>query len=187
MGLTVGQTTAMTALLAIGGLCGFAIGARLLSPGRHRYPADPYRLAGFAALAGLLAFAAVILAAPLELSALFAAGVFGIGLGAGLFAHCTLTAAMASAPRGQVGLTLGIWGAVQASAAGTAVAAGGLIRDGVGLLANAGHLGVTLATPATGYIAVYAIELALLFITLIAVGPLVRTAERYTPSTLQLS
>ena len=175
MGLSVGATTAMTALLAVGGLCGFGIGARLLGRG-----ADPYRLAGLAALAGLGAFAAVIFAAPLETQALFATGVFGIGLGAGLFAHCTLTAAMASAPRGHVGLTLGIWGAVQASAAGVAVAAGGLIRDGVALLAEAGRLGPTLETPATGYVAVYAIEIAFLFITLVAVGPLVRSAPSFS-------
>lgn len=180
MGLSVGATTAMTALLAIGGLSGFAIGARLLGRG-----ADPYRLSGFAALAGMAAFSAVIFAAPLELPALFALGVFGIGLGAGLFAHCTLTAAMASAPRGQVGLTLGIWGAVQASAAGTAVAAGGLLRDGIGMLADSGTLGRTLATPATGYVVVYAVELVLLFVTLVAVGPLVRSAPSYHSSNLQ--
>lgn len=180
MGLSVGATTAMTALLAIGGLGGFAIGARLLGRG-----ADPYRLAGFAAVAGLAAFSAVIFAAPLETPALFASGVFGIGAGAGLFAHCTLTAAMMSAPRGQVGLTLGIWGAVQASAAGGALAAGGFLRDGVAALADAGLMGRTLATPATGYVAVYAIELALLFATLVAVGPLVRSAPAFHPSTLQ--
>jgi BCD family chlorophyll transporter-like MFS transporter len=182
LGLSVGQTTVMTAILATGGLAGFAIGARLLGRG-----ADPYRLAGFSALAGLAAFAAVIFAAPLNTPALFASGVCGIGLGAGLFAHCTLTAAMASAPRGQVGLTLGIWGAVQASAAGTAVAAGGLLRDGIGLLADAGRLGPTLATPATGYVAVYTVELALLFATLVAIGPLVRATSSYSSQNLQLT
>ena len=180
LGLTVGATTAMTALLAAGGLGGFAIGARLLGRG-----ADPYRLAGFAAAAGLLAFSAVIFAAPLDTATLFASGVFGIGAGAGLFAHCTLTAAMASAPRGQVGLTLGIWGAVQASAAGVAVATGGLLRDGVGALADTGALGSVLATPATGYITVYALELVLLFATLVAVGPLVRAIAVPSSSTLQ--
>ena len=174
MGLPVGATTAMTALLALGGLGGFAIGARLLGRG-----ADPYRLAGLAAVAGLAAFAAVIMAAPLETQALFASGVFGIGLGAGLFAHCTLTAAMMSAPRGQVGLTLGIWGAVQASAAGGAVALGGLMRDGIGALAEAGHLGVVLVTPATGYVAVYATEIVVLFATLVAIGPLVRVQSGF--------
>ena len=177
MGLPVAATTAMTALLALGGLAGFATGARLL--GRD---ADPYRLAASAALAGLAAFAAVIFAAPFESRALFASGVFGIGLGAGLFAHCTLTAAMMSAPRGQVGLTLGIWGAVQASAAGSAVAIGGLLRDGVGILAESGRLGPTLVTPATGYVAVYATEIAVLFITLVAIGPLVRVSPAFDPT-----
>lgn len=169
LGLSVGTTTAMTAALAMGGLGGFAVGARLLGRG-----SDPYRLAGAAALVGLLAFSALIFAAPLDLAAFFAIGVVGIGLGAGLFAHCTLTAAMASAPAGKVGLVLGIWGAVQASAAGAAVASGGLLRDGIALMAEAGWLGSTLAVPATGYVAVYGIELGLLFATLVAVGPLVR-------------
>ena len=172
LGLGVGATTAMTAVLAVGGLIGFAIGARLLARG-----SDPYRLAAVAAVAGLCAFAAIIFAAPLDTTALFGSGVFGIGMGAGLFAHCTLTAAIMSAPRDQVGLTLGIWGAVQASAAGGAVAAGGLLRDGIDALAQSGAFGPTLVTQATGYVAVYAVELALLFATLVAIGPLVRAVR----------
>jgi len=167
--LTVGETTGMTALLAVGGVLGFALAAQRLGRG-----ADPYRLAGGGALAGLLAFTAVVFAAPFDSAELFALGVAAIGFGAGLFAHCTLTAAMATAPRGQVGLTLGIWGAVQASAAGGAVALSGLVRDGVSALADRGALGVTLVHPATGYVAVYSIEIALLFVTLVAIGPLVR-------------
>jgi len=169
--LPVGATTAMTAVLAVGGLLGFALAARVLRRG-----ADPYRLAAFGAVAGLAAFTLVIFAAPFESVGLFALGVAGIGFGAGLFAHCTLTAAMATAAHGQVGVTLGIWGAVQASAAGAAVAAGGLLRDGVGTLADAGTLGPVLANPATGYVAVYLVEVALLFGTLAAVGPLARWA-----------
>jgi BCD family chlorophyll transporter-like MFS transporter len=84
---------------------------------------------------------------------------------------------MAIAGRGQIGLALGIWGAVQASAAGVAVASGGLIRDGVASLASRQMLGATLADPATGYGAVYLIEIVLLFATLIAVGPLVGAAS----------
>ena len=167
--LPVAATTAMTAALAVGGLFGFALAAMVLRRGM-----DPYRLAGAGALAGLAAFAAVVFAAPLDSVPLFTTGVMGIGFGAGLFAHCTLTAAMAAAPRGQVGLTLGIWGAVQASAAGGAVAAGGLLRDAVAMLAEQGSLGPVLVNPATGYVAVYLVEVALLFGTLIAVGPLVR-------------
>ena len=172
LGLPVAATTAMTAVLAVGGLVGFAIGARLLGRG-----ASPYRLAGVGAMAGLAAFSAVIFAAPLATPALFASGVAGIGFGAGLFAHCTLTAAMQSAPRAQIGLVLGVWGAVQASAAGCAVAAGGFLRDGVAALAEQDLLGPTLNTPATGYLAVYVVEIALLFATLVAVGPLVGPAR----------
>ncbi len=177
--LAVGTTTMLSALLATGGLSGFGIAARLLGRG-----ADPYRLAATGALVGLAAFSAVIFAAPLESLALFACGVALIGFGAGLFAHCTLTAAMGTARPGQIGLALGVWGAVQASAAGSAVAAGGLIRDGVSILANNGMLGQALAGPATGYSVVYHIEIALLFATLIAIGPLVRRAvfdTRQTP------
>jgi len=167
--LPVGVTTAFTALLAVGGLIGFGVAAKLLGQGM-----DAYRLASIGALAGLAAFTSLIFAAPLQSTMMFAIGVSLIGLGAGLFAHCTLTAAMGMAGAGQIGLALGIWGAVQASAAGVAVAAGGLIRDGVSLLAMRGSLGAALIDPATGYGVVYTIEIALLFVTLVAAGPLVR-------------
>jgi BCD family chlorophyll transporter-like MFS transporter len=167
--LAVGTTTILSALLAFGGLSGFGVAARLLGQGT-----DAYRLAACGALTGLAAFSLVIFAAPLDSISLFALGTALIGFGAGLFAHCTLTAAMGTARGGQIGLALGIWGAVQASAAGTAVAAGGLIRDGVSVLATNGVLGEAMNNPATGYSVVYHIEIALLFATLIAIGPLVR-------------
>ena len=56
---------------------------------------------------------------------------------------------------------------------------GGLIRDGVGALAERGNLGPTLAVPATGYVTVYTIEIVLLFATLVAIGPLVRSRVRH--------
>ena len=167
--LPVGTTTLLSALLATGGLSGFGVAARWLGRG-----ADPYRLAALGALIGLAAFSFVVFAAPTESLVLFAIGTALIGFGAGLFGHCTLTAAMGTARPGQIGLALGVWGAVQASAAGSAVAAGGLIRDGVSLLAERGLLGQALASPATGYSVVYHIEIALLFATLVAIGPLVR-------------
>jgi BCD family chlorophyll transporter-like MFS transporter len=70
---------------------------------------------------------------------------------------------------------LGAWGAAQATAAGSSVAIGGLLRDGVGHLAQSGRLGEALATPAAGYSFVYHLEIGLLFVTLAALGPLVRT------------
>jgi BCD family chlorophyll transporter-like MFS transporter len=72
------------------------------------------------------------------------------------------------------GLVLGAWGAVQATCAGVAVALGGALRDVVSHAATAGWLGEALQSPATGYATVYHLELALLFATLIVLGPLVR-------------
>lgn len=172
LGLSVSQTTLLTALLAGGSLAGFALAARKLSSG-----GDPFRLAGFGAVAGLFAFPAVILADPLGSAHLFRAGTILIGFGGGLFSVAMLTAAMDLAPKGQSGLALGAWGAVQATAAGGAIAIGGAIRDIVGSLAEAGALGPALVSKATGYGAVYHIEIILLFATLIVVGPLVRRSE----------
>jgi BCD family chlorophyll transporter-like MFS transporter len=98
-----------------------------------------------------------------------------VGFGAGLFAHGTLTASMNMAEADATGLALGAWGSVQALAAGVAIAAGGLLSDTISAFAASGRLGPALAGPATGYTAVYLIELLLLFVTLAAIGPLVRS------------
>jgi BCD family chlorophyll transporter-like MFS transporter len=171
LGLAVAATTTLTAFLAGGTLIAFALAARRLARGDV-----PCRLAGFGALVGVAAFSAVIFAASLESAWLFRAGTALIGFGGGLFAVGTLTAAMAMDSRAH-GLALGAWGAVQASAAGIGIALGGAIRDGVGTLAGAGLLGPALTSPATGYSFVYHIEIALLFATLVAIGPLVRPAS----------
>src|SRR6056297_3761463 len=122
-------------------------------------------------LIGLPAFSAVIFAAPMNSPALFYAGATGIGLGGGLFAIATLTAAMTMPARGRAGrgLALGAWGAAQATAAGIAIFAGGTIRDAV----SATSLMETLG-PATGYSVVYHVEIAALFVTLAVLGPLVK-------------
>jgi BCD family chlorophyll transporter-like MFS transporter len=75
---------------------------------------------------------------------------------------------------GQTGLALGAWGAVQATAAGTSVALGGIICDTVGGIALGGGFGPEFVDPALGYSVVYHLEIALLFATLVAIGPLVR-------------
>lgn len=169
--LGVGATTALTALFAGGSLVAFALSARWLSRGE-----DPCRLTAFGALIGLVGFSLVIFADPMGSAAIFRTGVAIVGLGAGFFGVGTLTAAMTleEVAAGRSGLVLGAWGAVQATAAGCAIAAGGAIRDWVGHLATSGALGEALRSPATGYSVVYHIEIGLLFATLIAIGPLVR-------------
>ena len=171
LGLSVSSTTLLTAAWAIGALLGFASAAKWL--GRAT---DPYRIAGRGLLVGLMAFSAVIFAAPLNSTTLFFAGAFAIGLGGGLFSVATLTAAMTMPAKGIAGrgLALGAWGAAQATAAGLSTVIGGGLRDVIGSLALQGTFGEALATPATGYSVVYHIEIYLLFFTLIALGPLVR-------------
>ncbi len=179
LNLSVGQTTSLTALLAGGALLGFYLAARMLGHG-----GDACRLAAFGAVAGLPAFAAVTLAAPLGSPELFRAGTFLIGLGGGLFAVGGLTAAMSLARNGESGMALGAWGAVQATAMGGAIALGGVIRDAVTGLADAGALGPALTGALTGYGVVYVIEIILLFATLAVIGPLAGTIgagrARYT-------
>jgi BCD family chlorophyll transporter-like MFS transporter len=171
--LPVGATTALTAMMAGGALAAFGLAARALGRG-----SSPHRLAAWGVLAGLFAFSCVIFAEPLASPWLFRLGATCIGFGAGLFSVGTLTAAMNLETDGLNGLALGAWGAVQASCAGLAIAAGGAIRDLVSTLATQGALGSALASPATGYSFVYHLELYLLFATLIAIGPLVRSARR---------
>jgi BCD family chlorophyll transporter-like MFS transporter len=169
LGLSVAETTGLTAILAAGMLSAFLLSSRWLANGF-----DPIRLAGLGAVIGVFAFAAVILAAPFESALLFRAGTGLIGLGGGLFAVGTLISAMALAHGNASGLALGAWGAVQATAAGTAIALGGILRDVTTHLAESGSLGAALTGPATGYGIVYHAEIALLFATLVAIGPLVR-------------
>jgi BCD family chlorophyll transporter-like MFS transporter len=160
LSLSVSTTTMLTATLALGGLIGFAWASRVLGRG-----GDAYRMASWGAWVGLPAFMAVIASAPLASPVVFAVGIFLIGLGGGLFAHGTLTATMQMAPPEHVGLAMGAWGAVQATAAGVGMALGGLLRDGV----------ADLSTSVMGYSAVYALEIMLLALTLWAMAPLIRS------------
>lgn len=171
LGLSVSATTLLTALWALGALVGFGLAARWLKGDTH-----PHRMAARGILIGLGAFSAVIFAAPMNSTTLFFAGAAGIGLGGGLFAVATLTSAMALDTKGTAGkgLALGAWGAAQATAAGLAIFIGGALRDIVNAAATSGALGDALNSPATGYSVVYHIEIGLLFVTLIALGPLVR-------------
>ena len=168
LGMPVGATSLLTAFWALGALLAFGLAAR-----RLRVGADPLRVAAGGLLTGLLAFAAVVLADPLGSPNLFKLGALLIGFGGGLFSVGTLLAAMAL-ERTDNGLALGAWGAVQATAAGLAIAAGGALCDLIGNYAEQGLLGPALVSKVSGYLFVYHVELGLLFAALIAIGPLVR-------------
>ena len=168
LGLSVAVTTRLTAVLAFGGLIGFAVASKVLLDG-----ADPVRVAWWGTLIGLPAFALIVTSGPLGEPAMFVIGTGVAGLGAGLFGHGTLTATMRAAPREQVGLALGAWGAVQATAAGVSVALGGVIRDLI--LAMPGSDGFRPETP---YTPVFSLELVLLAAAVLAIALLKRKQAR---------
>ena len=170
LNLTVGVTTALTATLALGGLAGFAWASRVLSQGF-----DPFRMAIWGTFIGIPAFLLVIGSALTGATWMFVLGTLLIGFGAGIFGHGTLTATMNLAPKDQAGLALGAWGAVQASAAGVAVALGGIMRDLVAHVTNS----------VTGYLSVYALEVVLLLITMLAMVPLLRSRSPPKPVIFQ--
>ncbi|NCO86638.1 MAG: PucC family protein [Rhodobacterales bacterium] len=183
LGLSVSSTTLLTAMWAAGALVGLGLAARWLSGGT-----DPMRMGARGILFGIAAFAAVILSAPLQSPVLFFAGAAFIGLGGGLFAVSTLTAAMAVKVSGHAGrgLALGAWGAAQATGAGLSIFIGGTMRDLVNHAVGNGALGEALATPATGYSVVYHTEIGLLFIILIILGPLVRAKAMTSETSTKL-
>jgi BCD family chlorophyll transporter-like MFS transporter len=172
LSLSVSATTVLTAVMASGTLVGLYVASRKLADGT-----DPYKLAAMGALAGIGGVTAVVLAGPTSSLLLFCAGTLTIGFGNGWFGVGTLTASMGFAD-GRSGLVIGAWGAVQATAAGTGLVLGGVIRDVVATLAIRGDLGPGLVVPADGYSCVYLLEICFLFATLVAIGPLVRAGAR---------
>ena len=170
--LSVSATTVLTALLAGGSLLAFMIAGWKLKNGAH-----PTRIAAIGILVGIVAFSMVIFADPLHSAALFRFGTLLIGFGSGLFAVSTLIMAMTMVEEEHTGLSLGAWGAAQASAAGVGIALGGLLRDAISTVALSGALGEALNSPAVGYSVVYHLEIALLFVALAALGPLTSVAN----------
>ncbi|WP_454299071.1 light-harvesting complex assembly protein PucC [Rhodobacter capsulatus] len=168
--LTVGETTKLTALFALGTLAGFGTASRVLGNG-----ARPMPLAVLGALIGVPGFVAIILSSLISQGGiwLFLVGTFAVGLGIGLFGHATLTATMRTAPADRIGLALGAWGAVQATAAGVGVALAGVVRDG--LVALPGTFGSGVAGP---YNTVFAIEAVILIVAIAFAVPLVRRGGR---------
>ena len=167
LGMSVSETTRLTALFAFGTILGFAVAAKGLVSGF-----ETHRLGAAGGLIGVVAFTLVIFAQPLNLPIVFKVGTFLIGLGGGLFSVCMLTSAMELAETSDSGIALGAWGAVQATAAGLALAIGGAIKDSVEAIVSTGVLGQALDQTAIGYSVVYHIEILLLFITLAVLGPI---------------
>lgn len=168
LGMSIADTTKLTALFATGTLIGFGIASRLLSG--ETLPAN---LAMAGTSIGIPGFAAIIFASMGGGISSFLLGTFLVGLGAGLFSHATLTATMRSAPRERVGLALGAWGAAQATAAGIGVALAGIVRDIV-----VGLQGATGSAMETPYNTVFMIEVISLLAAIAVIWPMARRVSK---------
>ena len=168
LAMSVAATTKLTAVMALGGLLGFAIASHMLGRG-----GDPSRMSAIGVVIGVPAFIAIIGTSFTGNLAVFSAATLAVGLGAGLFGHGTLTATMRAAPRDQIGLALGAWGAVQATAAGIAVAIGGVTRDAIIAMSEEGRF-----VAADAYMPVFAAEAVLLLAAFIVLIPLIRRKTR---------
>lgn len=169
LGWTVGQTTSLTGIAAAGAIVAFLWAARMMERG-----SDAVRVAALGCFLGVMSFCAVIFASPLQSSSMFAGGAFLMGMGEGLFAVGTLSAAMGLRDATQHGIALGAWGAVFASSEGLSMFGAGVIRDWVVRGIADGRITGPMADPSVPYSVVYHIETLLLFATLVALGPLVR-------------
>ncbi|MEP2641397.1 PucC family protein [Roseobacter sp.] len=164
LGLSVADTTKLTALFAFGSLIGFAAASRGLAQG-----AAPERYAIIGAGVGVPGFIAIILSSFVIGTPLFLLGTWAVGVGLGLFGHATLTATVRAAHDDGIGLALGAWGAVQATAAGVGIALAGLVRDLiVGVQQGAGNAG------ATPYNIVFSLEIAFLVLAIFITLPFLK-------------
>ena len=173
--MDVASTTRLTATLAFGTLMAFGFAARWLANGT-----DPHRMAAYGALTGVVAFMLISVIAAIKSLLAFQVGVLFIGFGAGLFSVGTLVAAMDLSRIAGSGLALGAWGAVQATAAGVGIGLGGALRDIIGYWIQGGYLGPAFSSASDSYSLVYQIEVFLLFVTLVIIGPLAKFTREAT-------
>ncbi|MCF8510553.1 MAG: PucC family protein [Rhodobacteraceae bacterium] len=159
--MSIAETTRLTVFLACGSLVGFVMASRWLGAG-----ARPIDMAIYGAMIGIPAFGLIVWSSTLLSVPMLLGGTLLAGFGAGLFGHGTLTATMRSAPREQIGLSLGAWGAVQATSAGLAIAVGGVVRDAIVATEAVG------ASASTPYTSVFMIEVGLLTLGLLFALPL---------------
>lgn len=168
LGLTVSETTMLTGIMAFGAVVAFGLSSTLLR--RHH---DPIRLAALGVIVGVVGFAMIIFASPMESPLLFRVGTALIGFGEGFLGVGTLCFAMDLRDTSQHGIALGAWGAVFATAEGLSFALSGVLKDWLSHVVARGTLGPGLSLPSVPYSVVYHLEILVLFATLVALGPLV--------------
>jgi BCD family chlorophyll transporter-like MFS transporter len=162
LGMSVSETTRLTALWASGMLIAMFIAWRAIPK-----LDSPMPVALVACIVGLAGFALIIGASVSQIALAFPAGVLVIGIAGGLLLISTLALIMGLADIKTAGLYVGMWGLVQTSAAGLGALLGSNLRDMV-----------TRATGSVvqGYTTVYALEMVLIGVTLVMLFALPRRA-----------
>lgn len=162
LGMSVSETTRLTALWASGMLIAMFIAWRVIP----RLD-SPLPVALIACVIGLAGFALIIGASMSQFSYGFLAGVLVIGIAGGLFLISTLALIVGLADIKTAGLYVGMWGLVQTSAVGLGALMGSNMRDFVAHLTGS----VT-----QGYTSVYVLEMVLIGATLVLLFVLPRKA-----------
>jgi BCD family chlorophyll transporter-like MFS transporter len=152
LGMSVAETTRLTALWGIGMLVAMLIAWRAIPR------LDSPLLVAFAGcLVGLAGFGLITTASANKSVVMFATGTSVIGMASGLFLISTLSLIVYLADIKTAGMYVGMWGLVQTSAAGLAALAGSNLRDIVSR---------TTGDLARGYTTVYVVEMALIVVAL---------------------
>jgi MFS transporter, BCD family, chlorophyll transporter len=151
LGMSVNETTRLTAVLGGGMLLAMIFAARA-----HRRFATPLHMAVLACGVGVIGFGLIIGTSLHQSVPLFATGAGVIGVANGLFLISTLSIVMALAETDTAGLYVGLWGLVQTTATGIGTLIGGLTRD------TAMRASQSLMT---GYTTFYSVELVLTIVT----------------------
>jgi len=172
LGMSVAQTTQLTALWGAGMLLGIVLSAVLLWRGR-----SPVPLIAGGCLVGLAGFLVVTLSSSGALVNPFRVGATLIGAGRGVFIVGALALVMSLVDKNHAGLFIGLWGITQALAQGFGTIGGGLMRD---LVQRA------TADVALGYTAVYATSMSLLalsvaLLAVLRLGRQIRSGVVRTP------
>lgn len=133
LALSVGHglgTPGVLLVVAFGGVVGLAWSTHTQAHTMQGHNTRTHPTIGRGLWMGWLAVAALTAAAHWTSSTLLLLGVGLGGVGAGLFAHGTLSAALQHALPHQMGLAMGVWGAVHATAAGLGMATVGFASLG---------------------------------------------------------
>lgn len=150
-GMPVKVTTRIT---AVWGTC---VLIALLVAGRLERPFGKRNVARWGAWGALSGFVLIALSGALVNRGVFYGGVVLLGFGTGLSTVANLSLMLDMTTAGNVGLFIGAWGVAESLARWLGSVLGGAVRDIVTQLAH---------NPVTGYVVVFGIEAALLFVSL---------------------